>query len=389
MTVFLYSYSMLPSPLTPHHDTARVPLHAVKGRGAASQLAHRFTTDPREAFDDGWGSLEAPAGGEEATPLRTELRWEQARSALSRHQSPDLPFHMGLNPYRGCEHGCIYCYARPTHSYLGWSPGLDFETRLIAKQNLPELLRAELSRASHVAAPVMLGSVTDCYQPVERELGLTRRLIEVLAEARHPFSIVTKGSGVERDLDLLAPLARQGLASVHITLTTLDADLARHLEPRAAAPHRRLRSIRALTEAGVPVGVSLAPQIPFINEDLEKVLEAAADAGARHAFYAVLRLPWEVAPLFEQWLQVHYPDRARRVMERVRDLHGIQGEQREAGRVYNAEFGQRMKGTGHWAELLRQRFALACRRHGFNREPLRLDCSLYHPSLLLPQRSLF
>ena len=162
---------MLSSPPTPHHDTARVPLHPIKGRGAASQLAHRFTTDPREAFDDGWGSLEAPAEGEEAAPLRTELRWEQARSALSRHQSPDLPFHMGLNPYRGCEHGCIYCYARPTHSYLGWSPGLDFETRLIAKQNLPELLRAELSRASHVAAPVMLGSVTDCYQPVERELG--------------------------------------------------------------------------------------------------------------------------------------------------------------------------------------------------------------------------
>jgi DNA repair photolyase len=402
--VFIYSIHM-PAPFRPVIPPPQpiIPVRVLKGRGAASRLAHRFTSDPREAFDDGWGSLgqaatredgraaegEGEAEEAEAPSLLTELRWEQARSALSRHGSPDLPFHLGLNPYRGCEHGCIYCYARPSHGYLGWSPGLDFETRLIAKQNLAELLRAELSRTSHVATPVMLGSVTDCYQPVERELGLTRRLIEVLAEARHPFSIVTKGSGVERDLDLLAPLARQGLVSVHMTLTTLEPVLARRLEPRAAAPHRRLRTVRALAEAGVPVGVSLSPQIPFLNEDMEQVLEAAAQAGARHAFYAVLRLPWEVAPLFEEWLQLHYPDRARRVMERVRDLHGIQGEQREAGRVYSAEFGQRMKGTGPWAELLRQRFALACRRHGINREPLRLDCSLYHPSLLLPQRSLF
>ncbi|MEQ6436930.1 PA0069 family radical SAM protein [Comamonas sp. w2-DMI] len=362
------------------------PLQALKGRGSASFIAHRFARDAREAFDDGWEE----AGSEEAlAALQTTLEWEQARSALSRHDSPDLPFHFGLNPYRGCEHGCIYCYARPTHSYLGYSPGLDFETRLIAKENLPQLLRTELSRPSHVAEPVMLGSVTDCYQPIEREVGLTRRLIEVLAEARHPFSIVTKGSGVERDLDLLAPLARQGLVAVYVTITTLQPELARRLEPRAAAPHRRLRTVRTLAQAGIPVGVSLAPQIPFLNDDMEQVLAAAAEAGARQAFYTVLRLPWEVAPLFEQWLQLHYPDRAARVMERVRDLHGMDAQDRAQGRSYQSRFGQRMKGTGLWSDMLAQRFALACRRLGLNRERVQLDCGQYHPSLLQAQRSLF
>ena len=321
--------------------------------------------------------------------LDTQVRYEQARSALVRHDSPDLPLHLGLNPYRGCEHGCIYCYARPTHGYLGLSPGLDFETRLIAKQNLPDVLRCELMRPSHVVEPIMLGSVTDCYQPIERELGLTRRVIEVLGQAAHPFSIVTKGSGVERDLDLLAPLAQRGLVSVYVTLTTLQAGLARQLEPRAAAPHRRLRLIQTLTQAGVPVGVSLAPQIPFINEDLEQVLTAAQQAGARHAFYAVLRLPWEVSPLFEQWLQLHYPDRAQRVLERVRDLHGIREEERAEGRNYRSTFGQRMKGTGVWAEMLGQRFKLACRKLGLNRERLALDCSQFDPALLAGQGRLF
>ena len=360
------------------------PMHAIKGRGSASQVTQRFARDRREAFDDGWGDE-----AEEAAALPTTLEWEQAKSALSRHGSPDLPFHLGLNPYRGCEHGCIYCYARPTHSYLGYSPGLDFETRLIAKQNLPEVLRAELSRPSHVAAPIMLGSVTDCYQPVERELGLTRRVIEVLAQARHPFSIVTKGSGIERDLDLLAPLAQRHQVAVYVTLTTLQPELARRLEPRAAAPHRRLRMIRTLSEAGIPVGVSLAPQIPFLNDDLEQVLAAAHEAGARQAFYAVLRLPWEVAPLFEEWLGLHYPDRAQRVLERVRDLHGIDEEARAAGKVYDSRFGQRMKGKGAWADMLAQRFALACRKLGLNRERVELDCSQFHPSRLSAQQSLF
>lgn len=383
------------------------PVHLYKGRGAASWVAHRFARDAREVFDDGWAAQTPVPGrhpeeqgatgphGEDADdsdalpPLHTVLEWEQCKSALSRHDSPDLPFHLGLNPYRGCEHGCIYCYARPTHSYLGYSPGLDFETRLIAKGNLPEVLRAELAKPSHVAAPVMLGSVTDCYQPVEREVGLTRRTIEVLAQARHPFSIVTKGSGIERDLDLLVPLARQHLVAVYVTLTTLQPELARALEPRAAAPHRRLRTIRTLAEAGVPVGVSLAPQIPFLNDDLEQVLAAAAQAGARQAFYAVLRLPWEVAPLFEEWLHVHYPDRAQRVLERVRDLHGISTADRAEGKVYRSQFGQRMKGTGAWADMLAQRFALACRKLGLNRERVPLDCSQYHCTRLSGQQSLF
>lgn len=371
------------------------PVLAIKGRGSASQITHRFAKDQRQAVDDGWSAHadiwqdQNDEGIEASTALRTTVQWEQAKSALSRHDSPDLPFHLGLNPYRGCEHGCIYCYARPTHSYLGYSPGLDFETRLIAKQNLPQLLRAELARPSHRAATVMLGSVTDCYQPVERELALTRQLIEVLAQARHPFSIVTKGSGIERDLDLLIPLAQQHLVAVYVTLTTLQPELARQLEPRAAAPHRRLRLIKTLSDAGIPVGVSLAPQIPFLNDDLEQVLAAAHEAGARQAFYAVLRLPWEVAPLFEEWLKLHYPDRAHRVMERVRDLHGISKEGRAEGKAYNSQFGQRMKGTGTWADMLAQRFALACRKLDLNRERIVLDCSQYHPSRLLPQQSLF
>jgi len=384
----------MPSHPDPHSDLPAQPVQLHKGRGAASWIAHRFARDAREAFDDGWADVAANASGEtgdgeEAPALRTQLEWEQCKSALSRHDSPDLPFHLGLNPYRGCEHGCIYCYARPTHSYLGYSPGLDFETRLVAKANLPEVLRAELSRPRHVAAPVMLGSVTDCYQPIERDVGLTRRTIEVLAAARHPFSIVTKGSGIERDLDLLVPLARQNLVAVYVTLTTLQPDLARRLEPRAAAPHRRLRTVRALAEAGVPVGVSLAPQIPFLNDDLEQVLAAAQAAGARQAFYAVLRLPWELAPLFEEWLRLHYPDRAQRVLERVRDLHGISEEGRAEGKVYQSQFGQRMKGTGAWADMLAQRFSLACRKLGLNRERVQLDCSQYHPSLLGGQQSLF
>lgn len=384
----------MPSHPEPHSDLSAQPVQLHKGRGAASWIAHRFARDAREAFDDGWADVAANAAGEtgdgeEALALRTQLEWEQCKSALSRHDSPDLPFHLGLNPYRGCEHGCIYCYARPTHSYLGYSPGLDFETRLVAKANLPEVLRAELSRPRHVAAPVMLGSVTDCYQPIERDVGLTRRTIEVLAAARHPFSIFTKGSGIERDLDLLVPLARQNLVAVYVTLTTLQPDLARRLEPRAAAPHRRLRTVRALAEAGVPVGVSLAPQIPFLNDDLEQVLAAAQAAGARQAFYAVLRLPWELAPLFEEWLRLHYPDRAQRVLERVRDLHGISEEGRAEGKVYQSQFGQRMKGTGAWADMLAQRFSLACRKLGLNRERVQLDCSQYHPSLLGGQQSLF
>ena len=360
---------------------------AIKGRGAATRMAHRFARDAREPFDDGWGAENGE--GEPAPLVRTQVIWEEARSALCSNDSPDIFFEQSVNPYRGCEHGCVYCYARPTHSYLGLSPGLDFETRIIAKRNIAAVLRAELARPGHRPSVVNIGSATDCYQPVERELRLTRALIEVMRDARHPFSLITKGSGVERDMDLLAPLAHQRLAAVYVTITTLDGDLARILEPRAAAPHRRLRTVRALAEAGVPVGVSVAPQIPFINEDMEQVLAAAREAGATSAFYTVLRLPWELNPLMREWLELHYPQRAARVLARVQDLHGIGEEARAVGKVYAASRTSRMKGTGLWADLLRQRFTQACARLGLNRERIELDLSQYRPALARGQGVLF
>ena len=353
-------------------------LQPLKGRGAVSRLAHRFVRDQRSAFDDGWGE----GADDGATPApATQVIWQDARSAISANDSPDIAFDYSVNPYRGCEHGCIYCFARPTHSYLGLSPGLDFETRIIAKRNIAAVLARELAAPRYRPSVINVGSATDCYQPVERELRLTRGVLELLARVRHPLSIVTKSSGIERDLDLLAPLAGQGLAAAYVTITTLDAGLARILEPRAAAPHRRLRSIRALAEAGVPVGVSVAPQIPFITEDMEQVLAAAHAAGARRAFYTVLRLPWELSELFQQWLQSHYPDRAERVMARVRDMRG--------GEDYDSNWGQRMHGQGVWADVLRQRFDLACRRLDLNRERFGLDTRRFHPGVLHGQGDLF
>ncbi len=291
--------------------------------------------------------------------LRTQVFDERAKTILTRNASPDIPFSVSLNPYRGCEHGCIYCFARPTHSYLGLSPGLDFESRIYAKVNAPELLERELSKKSYVPEPIALGVNTDAWQPVERELRLTRRVIEVLSARGHPFAAITKSSLIERDLDLLAPMAARGQFMAAITITTLDADIARTLEPRAATPARRLRTIRTLSEAGIPVGVSIAPVIPFVTEpDMERVLEACAEAGASNASYIVLRLPWEVAPLFKDWLAAHFPDRAERVMSRVRDMRG--------GKDYDANFATRMKGEGLWADLLKQRFHQAARRLGLN-----------------------
>jgi len=268
----------------------RIPLEAIKGRGTATRFPHRFESDQRHDFDDGWSTLEE--GAEERTVPKTEVIWEDARSIITGNDSPDVYFDRSINPYRGCEHGCIYCYARPTHSYLNMSPGLDFETKIIAKRNIAPLLRAELARRSYEPKLIAIGTATDGYQPVERELRLMRSVIELMHETRHPFGITTKSSGVERDLDLIAPMAAMKLAAVSITITTLDADVARKLEPRAAAPHRRLRTVKTLAEAGVPVAVRLAPQIPFLNEDMEQVLEAAWEAGARSAFYHVIRLPW-------------------------------------------------------------------------------------------------
>jgi DNA repair photolyase len=360
-----------------------IPLTALKGRGAVSQLAHRFSVNERAQFDDGWDTLDLGAIEVEGRmPPATQVRMEEARTAINKNDSPDIYFDYSVNPYRGCEHGCIYCYARPTHSYLNLSPGLDFETQIIAKRNIAQVLRAELARRSYVPQLINIGSATDCYQPVERELRLTRSLIELLGECGHPMSLVTKSSGVERDIDLLSDLAKRHLAAVYITITTLDAKLARILEPRTAAPHRRLKVIERLAQAGIPVGVSVAPQIPFINEDMEQVLEAAWHAGARTSFYTVIRLPWEISPLFRQWLEQHYPQRAERVMARVQEMRG--------GVDYDSNFATRMKGQGIWAELIKKRFEAACRKHGFNRERVPLDLSQFVPPARdVRQRALF
>jgi len=357
-----------------------LPVGLFKGRGVGFRQPHRFEAAQRQPFDDGWGTLDEAHGGEVAAPA-TQVSWEDARSAITTNDSPDIGFVHGLNPYRGCEHGCVYCYARPSHSYLNLSPGLDFETRLIAKRGLAEVLARELQRPGYRPEHIAIGTVTDAYQPIERELRLTRACLEVLARAQHPLAIVTKGSGVERDIDLLAPLGANGLAAVYVTVTTLDARLARVLEPRAAAPHRRLRTIRTLAEAGVPVGVSVSPQIPFLNEDMEQVLEAAREAGARRAFYQVLRLPWELSPIFRQWLLQHCPERAGRVMARVQDMRG--------GQDYDSDFATRMKGSGPWADLLRQRFQKACARLGYQQARTPLDTSRFNPGALSPQGQLF
>ncbi len=370
-----------------------------RGRGATSNLQGRYETDARQAYDDGWsqpqaGLPEDPVQGTprreigasgdpdaDIPPLRTEVHEEHAKSILTRNRSPDIPFDVSLNPYRGCEHGCIYCFARPTHSYLGLSPGLDFESRIYAKVNAAELLRREFAKRGYTPEPIAIGVVTDAYQPVERELRITRQVLEVMHEHNHAVAVITKSSLVERDIDLLASLAERGLAFAAITITTLDADLARILEPRAATPARRLRTIRTLAEAGIPVGVSVAPVIPFITEpDMERVLEACAQAGATQASYIVLRLPWEVAPLFKDWLAAHFPDRAERVMNRVREMRG--------GADYDASFATRMKGTGLWADMLRQRFAQAARRLGLNqRQRGILDMSSFKVPAAVPPPS--
>ncbi|MCY7315995.1 MAG: PA0069 family radical SAM protein [Rubrivivax sp.] len=339
-------------------------------------VEHRFTTQSRTEFDDGWGTLQQDAEEIPSAP-GTQIIEECARSILSSNDSPDIGFDLSINPYRGCEHGCIYCYARPTHSYLDLSPGLDFETRIVAKVNAAQRLREALQSKSFSPALLNIGSVTDAYQPAERRLGLTRAVIGVLNEARHPFAITTKGSLVERDLDLIAPAAAAQRAAVYVSITTLDPALARTLEPRATAPHRRLQTIRALTEAGVPVGVSVSPVIPFLNEpELEHILEAAQAAGARAAYSGVLRLPWEVNPLFQQWLQQHVPERAARIMARVRDMRG--------GQDNDSRFGSRMTGQGVWADLLRQRLAKACARLGLSSQRIVLDLSQFRPPALQP-----
>jgi DNA repair photolyase len=345
--------------------------HSVfKGRGATFNPKVRFESAAVDPFDDGWGSL-AQARADDPPPP-TEVMPDASRTVIARNTSPDIPFDRSINPYRGCEHGCVYCYARPSHAYLGLSPGLDFETKLVAKLDAAPLLEQELARPGYRCQPIALGTNTDPYQPQERRLKITRGILEVLAQCRHPVTIVTKSAAVTRDLDLLAAMAADGLAKVALSVTTLDAALARTLEPRAAAPHRRLEALRTLSAAGVPASVMVAPVIPALNDhEIEAVLEAAAAVGAQQAGYVLLRLPHEVKELFTAWLEAHAPLRAERVLALVRQCRD--------GKLNDPTFGRRMRGQGAYAELIAKRFALATRRLGLNqsRAPLRTD--LFEP----------
>ena len=345
------------------------PFGPVKGRGATLSPAVRFERLRREAFDDGWGTADELA---EAPSPRTELLPDASRRVIATNDLPDIPFDQSINPYRGCEHGCVYCYARPSHAYLGFSPGLDFETKIMVKADAAALLRRELARPGYRPAVIALGANTDAYQPVEGRLRITRSVLEVLAETRHPVGIVTKSARIVRDLDLLADLARDGLVSVHISVTTLDPELARRMEPRASTPRRRLWAIAALARAGVPVGLNLAPVIPGLNDhEIEAIVAAAAEAGARTAGSILVRLPHEVKELVEAWLAEHYPDRAARVLSLIRQCRD--------GRLNDPDFGSRMHGTGPIAGLVRRRFLAACRRHGLDRRDYPARTDLFRP----------
>ena len=348
-----------------------VPAAPLKGRGAASHVPGRYQTATVHAEDDGWDSLQARDETDPAPHPDTRVHEETARSIVSRNDSPDVGFSQSVNPYRGCEHGCVYCFARPSHAYLGLSPGLDFETRLFAKTNAAERLRAEFSRKGYRCSPIALGINTDAYQPIERRQRITRSLIEVMAEFRHPFSLLTKNALVTRDIDLLAPLAAQGLVTVHFSVTTLDNRLSARMEPRASAPHARLRAMREVAAAGIPVGVMAAPVIPMINDhEIEAILEAAREAGAQSAGYVLLRLPHELKDIWREWLQLHHPDRAAHVMSLVQQMRG--------GRDYDSGFGTRMRGQGPFAQLIEARFTRARRRLGYGRMPP-LDSSRFGP----------
>ena len=340
---------------------------ARKGRGALSNPPPRFDLRQASAIDDGWYQEEA---GES---IATTLEPDRARGVITTNDSPDIPFEQSINPYRGCSTGCVFCFARPTHAYLGLSPGLDFETRLFYKADAARVLEAELSRDGYVVKPIMLGINTDAYQPDERHMRVTRSILEVLERTRHPVAILSKHSLVLRDLDLLTSLARDNLVSVALTVVTLDDDLKRRLEPRAASPAARLRTIKELSAAGIPAGVMVAPVIPALTDhEMERILEAAAAAGGRWAGYTLLRLPYEVKDLFKEWLAEHYPDRAAHVMGLIRQMRG--------GRENDPRFGARMRGTGPYALLLRSRFRLACGRLGLNSSSReKLDTTRFRP----------
>lgn len=336
--------------------------HLTPGRGVRSNDGGRFERHGREAVDDGW---DLP---EDLPPVRTQVTEEVARTIITRNTSPDISFDRSINPYRGCEHGCVYCFARPSHAYLGLSPGLDFETKLIARANAAEVLEAELRRKSYRCDVIAIGTNTDAYQPIERDRRVMRGVLEVLQRFRHPVGIATKGVLIERDVDILAEMGQAGLARVGISVTTLQADLSRKMEPRVPSPARRLRAIEALTKAGVPVRVMISPIVPGLTDhELEGIVDAARDAGAVAASMIPIRLPREVADLWQDWLAEHYPERMGRVMSKLRDMHG--------GKAYEAEFGKRMRGEGIWADLLHQRFKRAVKAAGLAERlsPLRTD----------------
>lgn len=336
-----------------------------KGRGATLNARSARFDDPSREADGDWRDQAGLIDGE-APPPRTTVTLEQPRTIVTKNASPDVPFDRSINAYRGCEHGCIYCFARPTHAYHNLSPGLDFETKLFAKPDAARLLRAELRKRGYVPATIAMGTNTDPYQPVEREMKVTRSILQVLSDFNNPVGIVTKGHLVTRDIDILADMAKRNLAEIFLSITTLDKDLARAMEPRASAPHRRLDAIKRLADAGVPVGVMTAPMIPGLNDhEMEAILEAATKAGATRAGFTVLRLPLEIKELFEEWLRANRPDRAERVLSLVRQMRG--------GALYQAEFGTRMKGEGPIAQLLAARFSAATKRLGLNKIRYRLD----------------
>jgi DNA repair photolyase len=368
----------------PHHDAAfsrpearsDVRLEARKGRGSLSNDSGRHERESRVAEDDGWGVLDmVPA-------LRTEVTYERARTIITRNTSPDISFDRSINPYRGCEHGCVYCYARPTHANMGLSPGLDFETRLFAKPNAAELLEKELAAPRYEPKVIAIGTNTDPYQPIERTERITRRVLEVLAAANHPVGIVTKSALVLRDLDILAPMAAKGLVKVSLSITTLDPELARKMEPRASAPERRLAAIEQLAAAGVPAGVMVAPIVPAINDsEIETILTRAAARGAKEAGYVMLRLPLELTDLFEEWLRAHYPDRHRHVMTLVSSMR--------KGKAYDSAWGERMSGTGPFAWMIGRRFEIALAKNGYRKERLKLRTDLFRrPALAGEQLAL-
>ena len=352
-----------------------LPDRARKGRGAVSNRAGRFEPHGREAVDDGWSSASAPDPEDELPPLRTTVAIDATRTIIARNTSPDIPFDQSINPYRGCEHGCVYCFARPTHAYLGLSPGLDFETKLLMKPDAAALLDRELRHPKYKPKIIAMGTNTDPYQPLERRQRITRSILEVLSAFNHPVGIVTKSALIVRDIDILAPMAEKRLAHAYLSVTTLDGELARKMEPRASAPAKRVEAIRQLAAAGIPTGVMAAPMIPSLNDhELEKILETAAAVGATSAGYVMLRLPLEIKDLFIEWMDTHAPGKTKHVLELIRGVRG--GEQ-----LYDSTFGERMRGTGPYADLLRKRFKLAIRRLNLDsyRNRWEFNFSLFKP----------